>query len=188
MKLRDILHEGMEFSACELQTREDGTQVYSPHGQREVERECAICDGSGKHPNGDTCVPCRGTGKFKDYECDGPEMQVSNSNGFAIQRDVLGVEDPDYVGSIPTEQLPALRRKLIKMINVDKDRESMHKRTTDSQGEMRRTGTNDNVTSIGRGARMVDIGRSDSQVLSYAKRLLDLVDYAMKNDLHVTWA
>lgn len=187
MKLRDVLYEGMEFSACELQTREDGTKVYSQPGLRAVEKECPVCEGSGKSRTGGVCAPCQGTGKSTDHECDGPEMQVSNSNGMAIQRDILGVE-ADYAGSIPTEQLPALRRKLIKMINVDKERESMHKQTTDSQGEMRRTGTNDNVTSIGRGARMVDIGRSDEQVLGYAKRMLDIVDYAMKNDLHVTWA
>jgi len=186
MKLNELLYEGMEFNACTLETKDDGTKMYSPHGMRETEVDCYGCEGMAGKIEGYKCHWCKNTGKTKDWECDSPEMQVSNANGMAIIRDIIG-QEPDYAGSIPPEKYPALRQKLIKMINVDKERESMYKQTTDQQGQMRVKQQGD-VTTIGRGARMIDVGRSDEQILSYAQRLLEIIEYAMKNDLVVTWA
>ena len=189
MKIADILNEGMEFGACKLETREDGTRMFSDPTSRQEEQDCDFCDGTGEdsgdyYPDG-KCGFCKGSGKVMNWVSDSPEMQVSNSNGYAIQRDILNVE-PDYAGSVMNDQLPALRKKLLRMVNQESHRSSMHK--TPSQSQKQWTSQEDNVTTIHRGAQMHDMGRSDEQVLTYTKRLLDIVDYAMKNDCHLTWA
>ena len=184
MKIADILNEGMEFGACKLETREDGTQMFSDPTAREEEQDCWACDGSGKDDEY-KCGLCKGTGKIMEWVSDSPEMQVSNSNGYAIQRDILGVK-PDYVGSVMNDQLPAIRKKLLRMVNQESHRTSMHKPSTQSQDQW--TSQEDNVTTIHRGPQMHDMGRSDEQVQTYAQRLLDIIDYAMKNDCHLTWS
>jgi len=185
MKIQDIINEGMEFQACSIKVK-DGQKMYSPHNMREVDSECYVCDGMAGKIEGYECRACKGTGKMKQWECDSPEMQVSNSNGFAIQQEILGVK-PEYAGSIPNEDLPDLRRKLIRMLNVDKERESMHLDAEDKLGKVR-VSQRGNVSTIHRGARVISPGRSDQQVLRYAQQLLKIVEYAMKNDLTVTWA
>ena len=187
MKIVDILNEGMEFGACKLETREDGTQMFSDPTSREEEQDCDFCDGTGKdsHEPKYGCSFCKGTGKVTEWVSDSPEMQVSNSNGYAIQRDILGVE-PDYAGSVMNDQLPVIRKKLLRMVNQESQRSSMQKAPSQSQKQW--TSQEDNVTTIHRGAQMHDMGRSDEQVLTYAQQLLDIVDYAMKNDCHLTWA
>jgi len=187
MKLKD-LQESMEFNACTVTKTEDGTTQLSPHGMREEEKDCWMCDGMAGNVDDYECMRCQSTGKVKEWVCDGPEMQVSNANGMAIVRDIIG-QKADYSGMVEKKDLPMLRRKLIKMVNVDKERESMHQAPSDTQGPMGRRGSEGNVTSIGRkGPRMIGPGRSDAQVLSYAQTLLDMVEYAMKNDLVISWA
>lgn len=185
MKIADILNEGMEFGACKLETRDDGTKVFSDPTSRQEEQDCPFCDdGTDKYHSEYKCSYCKGTGKVMEWVSDSPEMQVSNSNGYAIQRDILDVE-PDYGGSVMNDQLPALRKKLLRMVNQESRRQSMHKAPSQSQKQW--TSQEDNVTTIHRGAQMHDMGRSDEQVLTYAQQLLDIVDYAMKNDCHLTW-
>jgi len=181
MKITDILNEGMEFGACKLEVRDDGTKMFSDPTARQEEQDCWVCDGEGD----EQCRACKGTGKKMEWVSDSPEMQVSNSNGYAIQRDILGVE-PDYAGSIMNDQLPAIRKKLLRMVNQESQRSSMHKDPSKSQKQW--TSQEGNVTTIQRGATMHDMGRSDEQVLTYAQRLLKIVEYAMKNDCHLTWA
>ena len=188
MKLNDIIYEGMEFGACKLEIRDDGTKMFSDPTARQEEQDCPFCEGGKEtvqyYPDS-KCGYCKGTGKVKEWVSDSPEMQVSNSNGYAIQRDILGVE-PDYGGSVMNDKLPALRKKLLRMVNQESRRSSMHK--APSQSRKQWTSREGNVTSIHRGAQMHDLGRSDEQVQSYAQRLLKIVDYAMKNDCHLTWA
>ncbi len=189
MKINEVLYEGMEFHACELETRDDGSKLFSPPNMREEELDCHFCDGTGKddsdyYPDG-KCGFCKGSGKVKEWCSDSPEMQVSNSNGYAIQRDILGVE-PDYAGSIPPEQLPSIRKKLFKMLNMESERASMHKDQSQSQKQW--VSHKGNIATIQKGAQMHDMGRTDSQIQSYARRLLEIVDFAIKNNLYVAWA
>lgn len=75
------------------------------------------------------------------------------------------------------------------MINSEGRRSSMHKDTVDHESPMQHTGTKDTVAHIGRGGpRMVDMGRTDDQVMRYAKTLLDMVEYAQKHNLIISWA
>ncbi len=189
-KLKADLNEGMEFNACTVEDNEHGGKTVSPHDMRQEKVACWVCDGVGKEKHGDKeyeCGMCKGTAEIDEWVCGGPSMQVSNANGYAIQRDILGLE-ADHAGMVDAKDLPALRRKLIKMVNVDKERESMHSPFQDEQGPMRAHTDDQGNTKIGRGPRMMGGERTDSQVLRYAQTLLDMVDYAMKNDLVISWA
>lgn len=179
-----------KHNACTVEDNEHGGKTVSPHDMRQEKVACWVCDGVGKEKYGDEeydCGMCKGTKEIDEWVCGGPSMQVSNANGYAIQRDILGLE-ADHAGMVDAKDLPALRRKLIKMVNVDKERESMHSPFQDEQGPMRAHTDDQGNTRIGRGARMMGGQRTDSQVLRYAQTLLDMVDYAMKNDLVISWA
>jgi len=191
MKLKD-LNEGMEFHPSVVSTDEKGQTWVTPAGMRQEETECWVCDGTGKETYGEESYPCgycKGTGKASETVYDGPQLQVSNANGHAIITDMLGLPF-DYAGSLENKDLPALRQKLIKMINSEKQRSSMHKPLHDNNKErtMAILRSKGNVTDIGKqGARVVDMGRSDTQVLRYANTMLQIIDYAMKNNLVVSW-
>jgi len=111
------------------------------------------------------------------------DMNVANSNGYEIQR-MLELE-PDEYGYVANEDLPAIMQKLMKLKNGDT---SSHTRDSEtSQGEMRKRTSADNVTTIGRGPTMMDMGRSQSQINSYVDRLMKLVQYAQKNNYGISW-
>lgn len=193
MRSREFIKESMDFNACSL----EGNRI-TPHNWREAEVDCHICDGNGwnEYPTDETrtkfekeeCGYCRGTGKDKTHICDGPQMNVSNENGGAIIRDILGQEF-DYVGMVEKKDMPALRRKLIKMLNMDSERTSMHLDPTDNKDDrpMQRRTDDDGNSSIGRGARVIGGGRTDDQVLRYADQMLKMVEYAMEHDLVISW-
>jgi len=192
MKINDIITESISFDVSTI----DDKYIQSVGGRKEV--DCDICDGKGEntyrnHPNqgGDTytepCGLCNGTGKLDRFVPDGPTLNLSNGNAFDLLRH-LGLQDDEYTGHVAAKDLPALRRRLIKMLNSEKDQSAMTKDTTDTQGDMGATNTQGNVTSIGRqGARMVDMGRTPEQVKRYAKVMLDMVEYAMKGDHIISW-
>ena len=192
MRYKEIIKESVDISACELKDNR-----ITPHNQRQEEAECDICDGTGVidyqsigskelGPDKWSCGMCRGTGKITEWVCDGPEMNISNMNAAVIVRQIFGQEWDD-MGMVSKEQLPSLRKKLFKMVNMESERSSMHQDPSREQGPMRRIKGEDGIDRIGRGATMISGGRPDSQVLGYATRLLDMVDYAMKNDLIISW-
>lgn len=188
MKLNEVLSEGIEFHAATVEEHpEYGTRI-SPHGFRKQEAECWVCDGSGKdkHDPKYDCGMCRGTGKIEEEVSDGPQLRVSNDNAHAIVTDVLGQEF-DYVGMIGKKELPNLRRKLIKMKNMESERASVRSDPSDERGPMRRTGGEGNVARIGSGPRMIGPGRTDQRVLQYVDRLLDIVEYAMHHGIVLSW-
>lgn len=186
MRIKDIIVESMEFGPSRLVKRNDGTMVHTPPGSKQ-QVECYYCDGSGKDTRtfSDTypCQACAGTGKREEWVSDGPEMNVSNSNGFEIQR-MMGIE-PDYGGSVSLEDLPDLMRRLIRLKNGDT---SAHTREpTTSKGTMKKTGSDGNVTSIGRGATMIDLGRSQEQIDRYVNSLIPLVKWCIDNKYDLSW-
>lgn len=194
MKVYDIIREGMEFHASVIEDK-DGTKHISPHGLRKERNKCSFCDGTGKdrfaHPDHPMdCDFCDGKKERDEWVSSSPELQVSNSNGFAIVRELFG-QEPDYMGHIKNEDLPELRRKLIGMINSEKHRSPLRKDPTDNDKarSMVSHGTEGNVTKIGKsGPRMVDMGRTDEQVKRYAHKMLEIVEYAMKHNLIISWA
>ena len=190
MKVSDILTESIDFTVSKLVKEKDGSEYVTAVGSRQ-NVDCHICDGKGFNVydgEKDECGMCDGPGKLDRFVNEGPSMTLSNGNAYDLMRH-LGLE-ADYTGAVEGDELTALRQRLIKLLNSDKDRAGMEKATIDNEDErqMGATGQRGNVTSIGRqGARMIDVGRTPEQVKQYAKTMLDMVDYAMKNDYFIGW-
>ena len=98
---------------------------------------------------------------------------------------MLGL-DPDYSGVIYNKELPELMRKLIKVKNLDI---SSHTKDTSIEKSQIKPYTDERgVTHIGSGPTMIDVGRSYSQVNSYVDRLIEIVQFAIKNKANLGWA
>jgi hypothetical protein len=189
MKIRDLITEGMTFTAAKLKDY-DGRKVWSSADWETKQLEpCFACDGTGKETWSDGEYPCRrcdGKGKSEEWVSAAPELQVSNSNGYEIQR-MLGVTNPDYSGIIHNRDLPKFMRRLIQLKNQDTNQYTQE--PSDMQGPMGKKHTDDQgVTHIGKtGPRMIDMGRSQDQVNHYIDKLIELIKFAQENDASISW-
>jgi hypothetical protein len=192
MKINELLTEGITFNPVILKVYKDktGKEVKHLTGEkwwRKEQTDCFVCRGTGVEDYGDKkypCENCEGSGKKLETISSAPELQVSNSNGYAIQ-EMLGL-DPDYSGVIYNKELPELMRKLIKVKNLDI---SSHTKDTSIEKSQIKPYTDERgVTHIGSGPTMIDVGRSHSQVNSYVDRLIEIVQFAIKNKANLGWA
>jgi len=184
------LSEGMSFSPAIEEPYDDpkgkhktiwsGSKWY-----RKEMQDCWFCDGTGIDPyRNHACDRCDGKGKTEEHVSDAPELSVSNANGYEIQR-MLGL-NPDYSGIIYHQDLPKFIRHLIKLKNTGSQQYTQE--PSDKMGSMGVTGQDQNVTSIGRqGPRMVDMGRSQSQVDRYIDELLKLFQFAQQHGASIHW-
>lgn len=197
MRVSEILNEGITFGVGRLGDH-NGQKYYSDPFSKEVNVTCFVCDGVGTEEFGGyddqdgkhipkyrhECRMCNGKGTNTEWKSDADELSVSNSNAFAIL-DMLGIDEPDYSGSIKKETFPELKRQLIKLKNTDF---SQHTQApTKDVGRMRSYTDDSGQSSIGRGPTMYDAGRSHSQVERYIDKLLSLMDFAQKNDCDLVW-
>ena len=185
-----MLSEGMTFSPTVLRNQPDGT-IYADTTPfyKEVRNPCPECNGKGTYPKYDDpsvqvkCAYCYGTGYWKEWEPLAPELDVSNDNGFLIQQ-ILGL-DPDYAGTIMHKDLPAIMRKLIALKNRNTDQYT--REPSVSQGPMRARTDDQGMTSIGRGATMIDAGVNSLQINRYVDKLIELVKFAQENNASIGW-
>jgi hypothetical protein len=190
MRINEVisLHEGVSFSVSRL--KDFGGNIgkawsSDDFGRRQMQT-CSYCDGSGRNPyfNDEQCDICYGKGKREEWVSDAPELNVSNSNAFAIF-DMLGMEG-DYSGIWKNEQLPMIMKKLIRLKNGDPDQHTQDPST--ERGKMRKSVDPDTgMTSIGRGPTMHDMGRSRSQVEHYVDSLMAMIQYAQKHNAAIGW-
>jgi hypothetical protein len=188
MKLRD-LHESIDFQAYAVENR-DGKTYYTFHDPHEQTEECYACHGSKKdyYDEKNPCEVCKGAGTITQRVTSSPTLNASNANAQAIITDLLGMSF-DHDGLITQDQLPEVRRRLIKALNSEKDRSRLHKDDVDHEQSFGVQGREGNVVRIGRqGPKVYEFGRTDEQVLRYARKMLDIVEYAMKHNLVVGWA
>jgi len=197
MRLDEILNESVTFGVARLENI-NGHKVYSDPFEKEVEEPCWVCDGTGKesqreytdddgkvHPSQEyTCEYCKGKKTTKTYKPTYNELNVANGNAMEIQR-MLGL-DPDYSGAINNIDLPVFRRKLIKLKNTNFSSHTREPETT--QSSMRAYKDDNGQDRIGRGPKVIDMGRSHSQVERYIDSLLYLIDFAQKNNCDLVWA
>jgi hypothetical protein len=193
MRASELLNESMDFSVSELKDYKgthpkfQGKKIWYPVGQEE-DVECWACKGQGWEDFGpeygkEECRVCDGEGTRNEFVSVGPEFNVSNSNGYEIQR-MMGL-DPDYSGSLQGEEITTVLRRLIKLKNTDS---SAHTRdVSDERGEARAVKGDDGVDRIQRGPRMVDFGRTQEQVNRYLDDMIELLQFAKKNGYGVTW-
>lgn len=163
-----------------------GKMMYNDSFAKEVDAQCWVCDGSGKDKWDNTrCDYCHGSGKIKDYKRPFEELNVSNSNAYAIL-DMIGLPSDEAVGAIAGDDLAKVRRKLIKLKNQDLG--GYTDEPSDTRGQARAVRGDDGLTHIKTGPRMIYGGRSTDQVMRYIDSLLELIDFAQKNDGVLTWS
>ena len=104
-KQKGIFKESVDFTVTKSYIDDKGRTVndMSHFGDRK-DVDCWVCDASGKSPYYDDvdCDYCEGKGQRNEFVSDAPEMNVSNSNAFEIQK-MLGLE-PDYGGIIEKQR------------------------------------------------------------------------------------
>lgn len=189
MKLKDIkvLNESITFNAVE---KPEGKDYYTSR-YTQVDEECFLCDGSGFEVYEDkkyTCRRCDGAGKTTEDKNLGPELQVSNTNGFLIL-DMLGIKsgDEDYSGIIFNKDIPDLIRRLMSIKN-NKDRLDSHTRPDSVYKGNMAVDRSGDIPRIGRvGPTIYDMGVDSDRVLRYVDKMLEICKYAKENDMHVSW-
>ena len=152
-----------------------------------VEKACMDCEGSGKDPyhTDQACVYCQGTGKETEEKWDFPSLDVSYHNLRAIEA-MLGLpEGEDSSGMIRNKDIPDMKRRLIMLKN--KGSEHLTREPSTDQKRVVDKDEHGN-TRIGMGAKMIDLGLSQHQIDRYVDSLMQILDFAQKNNMNVTWA
>ena len=191
MRAKEFIIESMTFIPAVMKdfTDHEGKPsklLTSEPWMRKEEQDCFLCDGTGKETYGDmsrVCSRCHGTGKTEEEVSDAPELNVSNANGYAIQ-EMLGL-DPDYSGTIYNKDLPQIMRRLIELKN--KGSSEYTQEPSVSRGPMRKSKDDQGITKISPGATSHDFGRSQGQVDRYIDELIKMVQFAQKNNAHISW-
>lgn len=113
---------------------------------------------------------------------DSPQMNIALGNaGDVLNYLELPLEEHGY---IPPEELPDLRRKLVKLLN---DPSVLTKDTEQSGGETTVDRSGD-IPRITKTATMYDIGRDEQQIIHYAERMLEIIKWSMERGYGVSWA
>lgn len=182
------LNESVTFSVAVLEDdpRFGGKVYNSAKFQKDVEAECWVCNGTGKdpyHPKYD-CDYCHGKGKVKEYVTPFKELNVSNVNARLILN-MLEIDNDELMGGIQHEDLPELKRKLIKLKNTNTKKYTRD--TVTDKGPVRVSKDEHGLSKISRGPTMIDIGVEQEQIMRYIDTLLDLVEFAQKNNAVVVF-
>lgn len=186
-KQKGIFKESIDFTVTKSYIDDKGRTVndMSHFGDRK-DVDCWVCDASGKSPYYDDvdCDYCEGKGKRNEFVSDAPEMNVSNSNGFEIQK-MLGLE-PDDSGMIENKDLSNFMQRLIQLKNSDTSQYT--EPGSMSGGKIGTYKDQDGMDRIGKtGITMYNMGRSDTQVNRYIDDLLEIFKFAQDNDADVGW-
>lgn len=207
MKLNDILlTESMTFSPVDLIIATiNGKEIkrFTPR-TKEMEEECRECEYTREYledsPDINTkaelelafaeaqksCRYCNGTGKTIEHITTTPELNLSNSNAvFLLRMLKIDTDGDDYCGVIYNKDLAAVKQKLLRWKN-SKDLGVKPPEITGGNRVVRKD-PQTGMDTIGRGATMYDQGRSEEYINSLINRFYVLIDYAQKNDMHVSW-
>lgn len=114
-----------------------------------------------------------------------PEIKLVDSNAFAML-EAFGLA-PDQCGSWSASELPEMLRRAVKVANLQSLRELATSETLYTQGAMRALDRSGGVVSIGRGPRMVSLGRTDDYIRRVALRFVDLFQQAQAGGYQVSW-
>tara|TARA_Y100001937_G_C7038636_1_gene293543 strand:+ start:270 stop:854 length:585 start_codon:yes stop_codon:yes gene_type:complete len=180
----------------------DGRRVISRHGEEQVLEKCWVCKGTGKEeaymgkpgdgPSLVDCDYCKGKGERLEWRGKGPEMNLSNTNAFAVFS-FLGIQEPDYSGTIMNKDLQKYLMLLYQVKSGEQDsglespgRTSGGNRRTEIQKDPE-TGL-DTIKKVSDGPVLYHMGRSASQVRTYIDKLINIFEYARDNKVNVSWA
>lgn len=166
--------------------------IWVPDAPRTKQRvECWYCDGIGKDPMDRqyTCSLCDGEKTIEKEISDAPEYNLSNSNGAMIM-DLLGFDTEDnYAWTIPVEQLPEVRRRIIWLLNNPEALARGERAPSDTQA-VRRERYKDPETGLDairteRGPRMIDFGIDVEYIKRRLNNMLEVVMWAQERGLEV---
>jgi ribosomal protein L37AE/L43A len=191
MKIKDVLNEGMTFNPVVEKSFTKGEHAGETYWtgsdwERKEKHECPDCKGTGKgrYSNGEfPCVFCGGKGYEEETFSDAPELSVSNANGKIIQ-EMLGL-DPDYSGVIHNKDLSNIMRRLILLKN--KGAQQYTREPKQERGPTHQWTDDHGITHIGRGPTMHDYGLSQDQINKYVDRLIQIIQFAQKNNASLGW-
>ena len=151
-------------------------------------RWCEEDKAKGKKPNklGGYCDPyCYG----HTLESESPEVNLANQNAQACLT-IMGVdthgEETPY-GSWSKDEIPVIRRTIVKLQNSDSKRSGATWEQQETRGTMRVTKDKAGLTHIDRGSREINMGSSDEQVVRRLGSLDTLLKYAQEHGFGVTW-
>ncbi len=150
---------------------------------KKVVIDCQDCDGTGKDRD-QACVYCQGTGKETEEKWEFPSLDVSYDNMRSIT-DMMGLEDEDSSGMIWHKDIPGIIRRLIVLKNKDSSRFTQE---PSQQQDRRVTQNDDGVTQISMGPKMYHGGRNQAQIDRYIDSMMEILTFAQKNNMNVTWA
>lgn len=198
MKMRNIMNitEGVDFRPADWEVLSDGRKVigYPKDTTRRVMKTCQWCEGTGKDIQSDAhekqfgkplaCDACEGAGKKMEWEYDFPQMRVTYGNQELLSL-ITGKGDYHH-GWISPEEIPEVKRKLIKLMNTDQA-DSLSREPSEEKGRtfVDRSQT---VPQIKRGATMIDGGLSSEQIRAYGKRMLEILEWAQQHGVGACWA
>lgn len=184
--IKQSLKESVTFDPIVFD--KENKYYHNPFGSKK-EVKCWVCDGKGKESYGKDewdCDMCGGKGKREEWVSDAPELNVSNSNAFAIQQ-MLGIDDPDYAGHIDNKDLPDIIRRLIMLKNQGSEEYTEPGSITGNKMQ-RYKDPETGLDRIGRqGPMMYHMGRSSSQVERYIDKLLEIIKFAQQNNADLGW-
>lgn len=175
------LDESVTFSPS-IQKEINGQLVHTSEDFGEVKDvTCQNCNGTGQDHE-QRCMYCSGTGKYEEYIPTGPELNVANSNAYAICQ-MLGIK-PDYSGIIFNKDLPAIMRRLVQLKNTNINAYTVQSSISKGPARHVKDGDIDRITT---GPTIVDFGRSNEQIMRYINQLMDLVKFAQQNNADISW-
>lgn len=194
MRWDEIVHgssllEGATIHPSEIKNAGTDNEYHTwpEHLAGKQDLPCDLCDGTGDDPHGPSgkCPYCKGKGTYEEDKWDFPSLSVAYANLHAIM-DMLGLEDAgDSSGIIWNKDIPAVKRQIILLKN--KGSAQFTKEPSDTQDRV--VSTNDQgITQIGRGARMVDLGRSQAQIEQYLDKMMEILNFAQEHNMNVSWA
>lgn len=181
MKISDLLTEGISFSPMRLQDNTWSAKDFGRWGWS----TCPNCNGTGNDPwRGYICDQCDGERKIKTWISDAPDLNVSNSNGFALLK-MLNLP-ADYTGVVEHQDLPELMRQIIRLKNKNLKQYSEPSRI--ERGSMKVDHDPEtNLPRIQKGATVYHMGRTENQIEIYLERLINIIKFAQQNEAALVW-
>jgi hypothetical protein len=180
MRLDELLNEGMD--------------IWIPDAEKnKIKKECTTCDGKGHTTYGgdkEECWDCYGKGEVEMPDVDYPPMHLSNSNAVAVMNALGYPPNEDYYYEIEPQDIPDIKRAIMKYLNNDDALASHTRDTSDTKGEERwgKTTGDDGVTHIKKtgGARMIDFGVNADYFKRIFDALMPMLDHAQKNKMNIS--
>jgi hypothetical protein len=180
--------ESVDFHPAVLSIRDGEKYIdFPPNGSEKMEKPCSECSDTkyGEfYGRKNICPYCQGTGIETETIYNFPMMNVSNRN-MQVVCSLLGVECDDYSGWIPPNEIPTIKRRLIRLMNGDT--KSYQIEPTEFKGE-RKVDRSGDIPRITTGPQMLDFGVDDTQITRYISTLMKILDYAQQNNMGVSWA